>query len=168
MLVLFSFTGIILAAIAWQDFKFRAVYWWLFPLLLMVLGLAKIWQTDSKQMTTDLLYNSAFLALQMFVLSLYFSFKLGKWVNVFDGYFGLGDLFFLLSIAPYFSFINYVFFYLLSLFIAIVLNFFKKENTEIPLAGQQALALLLVILLDQTMIKLDLTSGIWLNNYLNI
>lgn len=167
MLMLFYFSGIILAAIAWQDFKYKAVYWWLFLLLLVALAIAKIGLTDSSQMSTDLLYNSAFLALQMFVLSLYFSFKERKWINIFNGYFGLGDLFFLLSIAPYLSFVNYIFFYLLSLFVAIVLNFFKKGNTEIPLAGQQALALLLAMMADQMLIKLDLTSGIWLNNYLN-
>lgn len=167
MSVLPYFTGIILSAIAWQDFKFRAVYWWLFPLLLATLAIAKIRQTDSLQMTNDLLYNGTFLGIQLFVLSVYFSLKQGKWVNIFDGYFGLGDLFFLLSIAPYFAVVNYIFFYLLSLFAAIVLSLFKEASVKIPLAGQQAVALLLVMLADQMIVKLDVTSGAWLNSYLD-
>lgn len=166
MILLTSLIGAILLFIAWQDFKFRAVYWWLFPLLLITLAIAKVWQTNSLQMASDLRYNCAFLGVQLLTLSLYFSLKQRNLVNIFNGYFGLGDLLFLFSIAAYFSVVNYIIFYLLSLFLAIVLSLFREANAKIPLAGQQAIALLLIILADQTLIKLDLTSGIWFNNYL--
>ncbi|MBB2145779.1 hypothetical protein GM921_09795 [Pedobacter sp. LMG 31464] len=173
MLALQGFTFVILLTIAWQDFKFRAVYWWLFVFLLVALGALKLMQSNWQVLLADMKYNLMFLGSQLFFLMLYFSIKEKKMVNIFNGYFGLGDLFFLLSIATYFSFFNYVVYYLISLFAVILMSitmafFVEKSNPKIPLAGEQALLLMVFMLLDGFVEKMDLTTDLGLINYFNL
>jgi hypothetical protein len=170
MLLLQGFTFAILVFIAWQDFKYRAVYWWLFVVLLIALTELKIMQGNWQSFFYDLKCNLMFLGVQLFFLTGYFSLKEKKLVNIFNGYFGLGDLFFLLSISTYFSFFNYVFFYLISLLVIILVSmtipfFVKKPDPKIPLAGEQALLLMGLMLVDASLETLSLTKDLGLVNY---
>lgn len=170
MLTLQSILFAILMWMAWQDFKFRAVYWWLFPLLLIVLVMVKL-KEHIWILSQDLLYNSAFLAVQMLFLTVYFSIKEQRWVNIFKAYFGLGDLLFLCCLTVYFSFFNYILFYVVSLFTIILMSLLtqvvsRKANPKIPLAGWQAILLLFFILVEGYYERVDLTTDLGLVNYL--
>jgi hypothetical protein len=141
MLFLHGLILVTLILIAWQDFKERAIYWWLFLILFITVAQAKVIQYNWQFMLNNLLDNSSFLSIQILCLSLYFSLKEQRWVNIFSRYFGLGDLLFLVGIMPYFTFINYIAFYLLSL-LAVMLTclfFTKGFKAKIPLAGLQAI-----------------------------
>lgn len=173
MLLLQGFIFFILMFIAWQDFKFRAVYWWLFVVLLIALMEMKIIQGDWQSFFYDLTCNVMFLGTQLLFLTFYFSIKEKRLVNIFNGYFGLGDLFFLLSITTYFSFFNYVVYYLISLFAVILMSIViqvlvKKPNPKIPLAGEQALLLMVFMLVDGFLEKVSLTSDLGLINYFSL
>lgn len=139
-----------LLSIAWQDFTQRAVYWLLFPLLFLVVGILSAAKISIEQTGINVLLNSAFIALQMLLATVYFSVKNRKLTNIFSSYLGLGDLLLLFSISAGFSFLNFIAFYISSLlvtiliFIAVVI---KKQNQsyQIPLAGAQALIYLLLL-----------------------
>ncbi len=170
MLYLQIFVCAILVFIAWQDFKFRAVYWWLFVLLLSALAAAKWMQGDWQLLQHDFTINGIFLLAQIMFLHLYFSLKERKLINLFNGYFGLGDLFFLIAIAAYFSFFNYLLFYLSSLLIVIIFNIAlsytaKTRDQKIPLAGKQAILLCLLLIVDQFNPQVNFTQDAWLTHY---
>jgi hypothetical protein len=161
----------LLGYIAWQDFKYRAVYAWLFIVLLISFAVAKGYSTTWTLMWQDLGFNLAFLGLQLILLTIYFSVKSHKWVNIFRALFGLGDLFFLISISAYFSTYNYIAYYLLSLIFVLLLTlilrlFRQPKNASIPLAGEQALLLMICMLIAYFVPDLNLVSDQWLVYYL--
>ncbi|TKC04529.1 hypothetical protein FA048_19510 [Pedobacter polaris] len=173
MLLLQGFIFAILVFIAWQDFKFRAVYWWLFVTLLIALTGLKITHSNWQTLVYDLKCNVMFLGVQLLFLTLYFSIKEKKMVNIFHSYFGLGDLFFLLSITTYFSFFNYVVYYLISLFVIILMSIavhilVKSASAKIPLAGEQALLLMVFMLVDGFVQNVNLTTDLGLINYFSL
>ncbi len=171
MLILQLFLLMILVLMAWQDFKFRAIYWWLFPLLLVGLLWLKIDGGEQATIPFNLLTNGLFLSAQFLLLSLYFSIKERKWVNLFKAYFGLGDLLFLLCLTVYFSFLNYILFYIATLFLVILITVLTrllslKANTTIPLAGWQALMLCLLMLLELSYGKMTFIDPFGFTSYL--
>lgn len=156
-----------------QDFKFRAVYWWLFPLLFFALGLLTYDRTGANQITTNLFANIGFVFLQLVLLSIYFSVKERRLVNIFAHHFGVGDLLFLLSVTVYFSLFNYILFYVTSLIMVIaftlILNqLVKKTNPKIPLAGEQALLLVLFMAIDWLSSSINFSADLWVVNYFNV
>lgn len=156
-----------------QDFKFRAVYWWLFPLLFFALGLLTYDRTVPGQITANLVANMGFVFLQLLLLSIYFSVKERRLVNIFAHNFGIGDLLFLLSVTVYFSLFNYILFYVTSLIIVIVFTLIlnqlvKKTNPKIPLAGEQALLLILFMAIDCFSSTINFSADLWIVNYLNV
>ena len=160
---------VLLIGLAVQDFRYRAIYAWLFLLLFVVLGCLKLLQGTWMVMLADLGYNTAFLAAQILLLSIYFSIKHRRWINIFKVHFGLGDLLFLLSISVYFSFFNYVLFYLLSLTCSVLASllinvYVKSFKNSIPLAGIQAVVFALCISVSLFDTKIVLTSDLGLVN----
>lgn len=156
-----------------QDFKFRAVYWWLFPLLFLVLGLLTYDRTGPDQVTANLFANIGFVFLQIVLLSIYFSVKDRRLVNIFAHHFGVGDLLFLLSVTVYFSLFNYIIFYVTSLVMVIVFTLIlnqlvKKTNPKIPLAGEQALLLVLFMAIDWLNSSINFSADLWVVNYFNV
>ena len=57
---------------------------------------------------------------QLAVVALYFSLRNGKLTNILQGYFGLGDLLFLVAVAGAFSTPAFVLWYLAALMITLV------------------------------------------------
>jgi hypothetical protein len=164
---------IALLAIAVQDFKFRAVYWWLFPVLMSCLALVKGTERNFALLVQDFLSNIVFLSVQFLFLSVYFSLKERRMVNILNGYLGLGDVLFLIAITAYFSFLNYLVFYLATLFGIIAISLFVKWKYEmneqkIPLAGYQAVIFIFWIAIAEFSGKVCLTADDWLVNYLKL
>lgn len=140
----------VLAVMVYQDFRFRGIYWWLFPVLLVLFGLDGLFRSAFVATLSSAGANLLFLSAQVLFLSAYVSLRNGKLTNIFRGYIGLGDLLFLLCISFCFSFLNYIVFYLLSLILVIVLalvfsNRDGAKKQKIPLAGYQALFLILLL-----------------------
>jgi hypothetical protein len=155
-----------------QDIKSRAVYWVVFPILaisLIVLqyktsnGLNEIWQPA--------IINVGFLLLQLLLLSVYFSVKNKRFINIADGLLGLGDILFLLSITVYLSVLNFLFFYLVSLVLVLLAwimgqSIFGKKNKHIPLAGMQSMVFIVFLSCDWLLKIVDLTDDTWLINFI--
>ncbi|AZI24064.1 hypothetical protein EA772_01415 [Pedobacter sp. G11] len=144
----------VLGMMFYQDLKYRGIYWWLFPLLFLGLFAHSVFVSGCMNVLMISLWNSSFVLLQVFLLTLYISFRKWKLTNIFEGYFGIGDLLFLISIACAFSVVNYVMFYIVSLLLCILLTLLLKYNKnhsgeKIPLAGYQSLMLIGVLLFDK-------------------
>ncbi|RQO65403.1 hypothetical protein DBR40_23920 [Pedobacter sp. KBW01] len=140
----------LLAGMVYQDFKYRGIYWWMFPVLLLVMAAASVQTLGFTATISQAVKSSLFLALQFAVLTGYISIKQKKLTNIFDGFFGLGDLFFLVVLCFGLSFLNYVLFYLLSLMLIILVTAIfgyqsSAHGKKIPLAGYQALMYMILI-----------------------
>jgi hypothetical protein len=150
-----------------QDFRYRAVYWFLFPLLAVSLFVYKtlLWQSILTP-ATDVLYNMGFLFAQLFLLSAYFSFRQKRWVNITRELLGWGDILFLTSVAFYCGALTYVAFYVGSLFSVVVIWVIWKavasKEKQIPLAGLQALLFCVLFVFGQYADRLHFTSDNWI------
>lgn len=155
---------ILLACIVWQDFSYRAVYWFLLPLLTTCL-LLKVNMEDAIQFSS-ILVNLGIIAVQLGALSLYVYAKDKKW-HLHTHYLGWGDVLFFCALAFYFPPILFLGFQIVSLLITClgfaVYQTLVREKHTIPLAGCQA-ALLILLITSQSIAGFS-DADIWV--YLN-
>ncbi|MFT5819683.1 MAG: hypothetical protein ACI8ZM_000908 [Crocinitomix sp.] len=122
-----------------QDWKYRAISWVVFPLLLTVAGFI-FWQADLSKLT--LVFNLVFLIIVIGTLFLYVSFKRGKLSNIFKADLGLGDVLFLIAITPLFMDRNFILFFITGMIVSGLVHLAiagGKKNVKIPLAGYLAI-----------------------------
>ena len=116
----------VLACIAFQDFKSRAISWYFIPVI-FALGLF----VGFSEYNSNDLFGSAlliewgmslvFLLFQFTIVYSYFAIKFKSFrLNFIDELLGLGDVLFLIAIIPFFSFRNYVLYYSMSLVFALL------------------------------------------------
>jgi hypothetical protein len=138
---------IILSIIAIQDFKHRAISWYLVPLLFVVFIVKSMAFCTITTLIKYSIFNLAFVCIQILMLTIYMSIKNKKWINIVNTHLGLGDLLFFVSLIAAFSPPNFIFFYIVSLLFSLVLFFayklfYKNASPEIPLAGLQSICLI--------------------------
>jgi hypothetical protein len=152
MKILLSILLIItLGIVIYQDFRFRAVSWIVFPLIFSMILAKSIAEHLWINTVQDLAWNTLFLMFQFSFLYGYFSIKSKRFLKLDNRYIGLGDLLFLLAITPMFSPVLFIPFLILSLlFTLIIYGVFaiivRDEHYPIPLAGVLAGCLELYIL----------------------
>lgn len=136
--------------IVFQDFKFRAISWFLLPLLAAVLFYKASTVLAYPIIFKYLVFNVSFLIIQFVGLTIYMSLRNKKIVNIIDSSIGLGDLLLLVVLCFAFSPANYILFYTCSSIFTLI-GFVvykllsKMETIEIPLAGAQSCFLVLLI-----------------------
>jgi hypothetical protein len=163
-------TIILLLLIFLQDLKGRAVYWFLFPLLALLLTVIRIQQhLVFVDFLRGALLNLGFITLQLLTLTLYFSLKNRRWVNITAELLGWGDILFFLSIAFYLPFINYLFFYIVSLTGVLLAwliwrSISQHKHPFIPLAGLLSLAVAGLLTADWWFKSFNLADDAWLLN----
>jgi hypothetical protein len=163
----------VLVLIFFQDMASRSVYWFLFPLLAAALTWLHFRQCGSfAQLWQSCLLNICFLAAQYVLLTVYFSMKNKKLINISSDLLGPGDMLFLLSAALYLSVLSFLFFYLASLTTiliawAIYQLVSAKKNKQIPLAGFQALLFFIFLAGDWYLLHVNLTADTWLLNLIH-
>ncbi|WP_158800279.1 hypothetical protein [Pedobacter sp. L105] len=167
MLLLQLFILICLGLICYQDMRYRAVYWICFPFLGILLLLFKQQHTSMYDVLTESVYAFLFIGIQFVLLSLYFSLKNKRFINITHQYLGWGDILFLLAITFYLSPVNYVLFYVGSLIVVLLYTFtqqilLKKVNPQIPLAGLQALLLCFVLVFSLINPSFKLYTDSWI------
>jgi hypothetical protein len=140
---------ILLILVTYQDFKFRAVSWIIFPLLLIVIATENFINDHSQITAVDVGVNVIFILVQVIFLTLYLSVRQRRLVKVWDAYIGPGDILFFLVLAFYFTPFNFIGFYILSLLFTVlvvgIVGRFSPRLQQVPLAGIQS-ALLLMLL----------------------
>ncbi|WPU99888.1 hypothetical protein SNE26_28165 [Mucilaginibacter sp. cycad4] len=160
----------VLGALAIQDFKSRSVYWFWFPCLAVAFAgmhwfrfrqLGDYWEPVT--------FNVLFVSLQLTLLTLYFSLKNGRVVNITRQLLGWGDILFFLAAAFYLSVLNFLFFYVASLIVVLfcwlLWQFISvKGERYIPLAGFQSILLIVFLMADWYCFHFDVTDDNWLRH----
>ena len=161
MNLLYDFVSIgLLGMVAFQDFKYKTVSWILFPVLFLITIWTALQLNSFEQVAEQLMFNLAFVVFQLLILTVYFSVKHRKLINIGNTYLGLGDILFFVVLATSFSFLNFVFVYFLSLFaIAMVFMLYrvikKSATTQIPLAGGMAVVMIFCLLLKNSPVNFN-------------
>lgn len=149
MIILEFVSVIFLLFIAIQDFKERSIFAWL-PIAIFSIFFLRSYLIQGLQTTLSIsCINSFVIILQLAFLFIYFSIKKKKIYNIVDTQLGLGDVFFLFSLTPFFSVYNFILFFTISLltiisFYLIALNK-KNISMNIPLAGILSLYIVIII-----------------------
>lgn len=164
----------ILLAITLQDIRSRLVYAFWFPLLIIffIVNHVRVNQGFA-EIARSVIANLCFLSSQLLLLKVYFSVRWSVQIDLTDGLIGWGDILFLMSIAFYFSILNFVLFYLTSL-IVVLFSWLSWQlltngrNKQIPLAGLQAFLFAGVFIMDWYDQSIDLTRDSWLLEHLAI
>ncbi len=161
---------VILGVIFVQDTRSRSVHWLLFPALAVLFVAAGLLQHHSfLQLLQTALINILFLVVQFLLVSVYFFSKQKRWVNITAELIGWGDILLLLCVCFYLPVLNYLFFYIASLIMVLVVwialqAVSRQRNEHIPLAGLQALFLLLFLIVNRFWLHYHLTDDAWLSN----
>jgi len=155
---------IILMIMGLQDFRYRAISWYTFPLLAVLLLLG-----NKDFNITEAFINIGFLLINFGLATLFISLKKKKFTNLLKSHIGWGDLLMLLCLSLYFSPVNFFVFYLSSLvFIAIATGIYmlviKPAHYTIPLAGMQGL-LLFACILSTSLFDVKINNLQWFENY---
>ena len=122
---------------AYQDFKDRAISWYL-PLLILLLGLVSAFVNETI-LWSEYLASLSFVVLQIAGLYVYLAIKKKSIkINLTGDFLGWGDLLFFVAIIPYFGFKEYVVLLItgmaLSLLAQKIVQLFYRSDS-IPLAG---------------------------------
>lgn len=153
-----------------QDMRWRAVYWWMYPVLTILFIFDRLSGVTSLSILIDTGWNLVFLTAQFLLLSLYIRIRNRRWTNLTREYIGWGDILFLLCLGCYLPPINYLIFYMLSLSIILVFSMsviaIKRQEWKIPLAGLQAMILSGVLLTDIKGRGWDLNNTDWFLFYM--
>ena len=137
-----------------QDFRSRRVLWILFPLLAAAGILLGYREVGLEQLLLNSAVNLVLLLMQLVLLALFFLPRTGWKIKALLEKIGPGDVLFLIVCCFFFSPVNFLLFHIVSLLLALVLHFiflrnrkYNRSGSTVALAGWQALALLLVLLL---------------------
>lgn len=126
---------IILAFIFVQDLRYRVIHV-LLPISLGIVGYILLKQSGNT--IYDLLPSFLFVSITVLGLWMYLSIKNRSLVNPLKSAIGIGDILFFVMIIPLFSFVNYIYFYIIGLLLSALIHILfskrSKDNT-IPLAG---------------------------------
>ncbi|WP_419698999.1 hypothetical protein [Mucilaginibacter sp. NFX135] len=158
---------LLLLGLVWiQDLRYRAVSWIIFPFLLGGMALLR-WISGETfaDVWPQLLSNIGLLLMILLLLTLYIWIKSRRLVNITKQYLGSGDILFFLVLACSLSVLNFYFFFVTSLFcIALVQAAWStiNKNKQIPLAGLQALFLMLFLSCDWWFFHQGSTNDNWL------
>lgn len=152
--MLISIALIILTAIVvYQDFRFRAIGWYLIPAIVVLMVVSDKGNLTITDYLTTVSLNLVFLLIQFAFVWLYVSIKNKKRTNILKGHIGSGDWLFFASLAFGFSTLNFVVFVtcglLITLTIHLVAHLIAKASLKnVPLAGYMA-ALCIVLQIVQ-------------------
>jgi hypothetical protein len=147
---------VLLSIIIYQDFRFRAVIWIVFPALFVVLLSGTLFLYNLHFAIKCLLFNCLFVIFQFALVFLYYQMKNLKINKVTREYIGWGDIFFLFAVTPAFPIPIFIFYlvsgYLLTLLVFLILRQTRQKNIDssypIPLAGTLSVWLILTKVIE--------------------
>jgi hypothetical protein len=164
MLALLTFFIMItLLMIAVQDFRERMVSLFLFPCLSLLFFLYSALYLSFREQLINFAITAGFMVLQYTMVTIYFSIKAGRAINLLKQHIGSGDVLFLLVLCLLLSPVNYFVFYLFSLLAVLIYELPRHliqadREYKIPLAGIQSLLLSVWICLHAFCRCFDLTN----------
>jgi hypothetical protein len=148
--------SLLLSIIGFQDFKNRSIPLFLFPLLFGLLFYYNFTQLGLHDLLQYFAYNLFFLVAVFAFVSVYFSIRRRKFVNIFKKDIAVGDFLFYIILAVGFNTVDFILFFVFSLILSIIVVFVislknKTLTGNIPLAGLLALQFLVIFVLNETL-----------------
>lgn len=137
MLIMKTILLLSFGMIFYQDTKDRKVYWFLFPLVWLCVGLLFYFKTMTELFIMALLTNLTFVSLLLLAIFIYVKIKLKtKFYNTI----GLGDVLFFYAVAFSFSTISFSVIFICGLIFSLLTHILLKRKSEsVPLAGYMSL-----------------------------
>lgn len=147
---------LVLLLISIQDFRHRAIWWFLFPALFALLLIQGLKSNSLNHYLISCIINISLFAGQISLLFLYFLIRGKSIKSVINSALGFGDILFLVTVSLAFSPVNFVFFYFTGLvFSLLVWVFLRKrfpgDNRLIPLAGILSVYTSFIFITDMTL-----------------
>lgn len=143
-------TSIICSAIiCYQDFKSRAVFWFMFPFLAIALGIIHYLKVEASFFYRSLPIN--FILVSIIILLLFLYSKLIAKKKFMNHSIGLGDVLFFIALAIGFPTMTFIVLFSYSLFFSLLTYLIFKKRMKlktVPLAGLMSLFLIGVLALD--------------------
>ncbi|MEO9511827.1 MAG: hypothetical protein ABJN84_04270 [Flavobacteriaceae bacterium] len=137
-----------LGGISYQDFKERKVFWFLFPLAMLLFGLLLFLHTNgSKTFIYYSVTNTLLVTAMVAILFVYTRFVLKK--AFLNHSLGLGDILFFYALGVGFPTITFVVLFVGSIVFSLLVFLMSKKKlalSTVPLAGLMAFFLAFVIL----------------------
>jgi len=139
----------LLCFICYQDFRYRSVSALHFCFLIIISLIQGVINNHPGAFFLFLGINVTFLFFLISAVTIYFSLKNRKIINILDTYLGWGDVIFFISLCFMFSPVNFIIFFTTSLMISLVISgiikLFRSKYQHIPLAGIMASLLIPVL-----------------------
>jgi hypothetical protein len=160
-----------LGIIIWQDIRTRTISWWTLPPLAISLFLVALHHSPWFVVLVNTAFNFVLLALNFFLLWVWFILKRKKYVSPINTFIGIGDILFFACLTFGFSIPDFMLLYIGGLLVALVIAFFIRMlsgNAErtIPLAAYAALPVMLVCLVRLAKPESDLYDTGWIRSFL--
>ncbi len=144
----------LLTVVVVQDFKSREISWFLIPLLFIGFIAYAILNIGISELLTYFGINLYIVFSSLLGATIIISIRNRKLTNIINTHLGLGDVLFFVVLTTVFSPINFILFYIGSIFIASLIYggialFSKQHQLLTPLAGAMSVLLIITIVLDQ-------------------
>jgi len=123
-----------------QDYKDRKVYWFLYPIIGILVFLIQLQSVSLYTSLTNLIFNLFFVSFLLLVCYLYATLKLQQ--HLLSEVFGLGDVLFFIFITFSFSMVSFFILFVFSLVFSLLLHLaLQHRQTEktVPLSGYMSL-----------------------------
>ena len=152
----------LLLLIFYQDLRYRGVYWFLFPVLALVILFYRYQEIGLQHLVSSWIGNLSFLGLNLIVLVLFFAWRRVSPKAILKSYLGIGDLIFFLLLALVLPFPLFPVFFIVTLIFALMSAIWWFKNSTVPLAGIQALFLMLTLIVHaNSAFNMDQLSLLW-------
>ncbi|WP_163419239.1 hypothetical protein [Flagellimonas sp. HSM57] len=139
-----------LTVITYQDFKERKVFWFLFPLAMLLLGLLYYLQvTNASVFLYQILINTILVTSILSILFIYTRFITKK--RFLNHSLGLGDILFFYALSLGFPTLTFIVLFVAATMFSLLVFLISKRNLKhktVPLAGLMALFMVFVMLYD--------------------
>ncbi|WP_345145571.1 hypothetical protein [Flavobacterium ginsengiterrae] len=129
---------IVFTFVLYQDFKSRMVYWFLYPVIGILVFIIQTNVLPLSVALTNFAINLLFIGILLGTSLLYAKFKRLDFKNTI----GIGDVLFFVFIAASFSVVSFWILFVFSLIFSLILHLVitnKKEQSTVPLAGYMSL-----------------------------
>ena len=129
--------------IIYEDFKYRAIHWvWLVLFTLLILFFKPL-------ILPHIIINFLLVGIQLLGLTVYFSLKSRKLINITKDFLGIGDILFFLPLTMLFTPENFIWFFICSLLFTLFSFLLQQafsplKKKTIPLAAWMSIALIIV------------------------
>jgi len=148
---------VILLMIALEDFRHRQVHVLWFILLIVAILLESFGVTGQTEHLNHFLTNLLFIIVQWLGITLFFTLKTKKLVNVMDRYIGWGDAVLLFAFALLLPPLSFALFMILSYVLVLIISLIRlslnrSKPYPVPLAGWLGIFMMVLISLDQASI----------------